>query len=131
MKESQEYRNYLEKRDRVRDKPESRKILEDFRQKQMRIHTAQLMGQSVDERSQKEVEELYHVVALNPRLKEFIEAEARVIQMISDVQKILGQALDLTFSEEDWDQGGGDNETDAGFEAGEEGAGPGSGAGDG
>jgi len=41
------------------------------------------------------LEEIYQVLSMNPIVNEFLTAEYRLARLMSDVQRILGEALDL------------------------------------
>lgn len=96
LKGGEEYLAYRHTLKKVIANPDSHRMLEDFRVRQIEVQSAQLMGQSVDEKTQKEVEQLYHLVSFHPAIKEFIAAEARLIKVLTDVQRILADALDLS-----------------------------------
>ncbi|MEW6523728.1 MAG: YlbF family regulator [Bacillota bacterium] len=93
MKESQEYREYRESRQRLDDT--ASRMLRDFRLHQARLHAAHLAGKEPDAEAVKQFERLRGLVELHKPLMEFLALEERLVTMIGDIQKILGDAVEL------------------------------------
>ena len=77
---------------------ENVKMLQNFRRKQLEIQMAQISGAEIDEEYIEQTEKLYEVLSMNPKINEYLNAEYRLSRMMSDIQKILGDAVNEWFS---------------------------------
>ncbi len=95
IRESEEYKLLKEQKAKIENDPELKKMFEDYRTKQVEIQKAQLMGQTVPEEKRQSFRQLHEIVAANPVLKDFLEMEHRFSVIMTDLQKILLEGLDL------------------------------------
>lgn len=93
MKASAEYARFMEAKKVILADEGNNKMVRDFQTKQFEIQQAQMLGQ-VDERQQQELEQLYSLLSLNPKAREYLEAEFELSRIVSDVQKIIGEAIE-------------------------------------
>ena len=95
---SDEYNLFKKAKHSLEQDQENVKMLQDFRRKQLEIQMAQISGVEVDEEYIKQTEQLYEVLSMNSNINEYLNAEYRLSRMMSDIQKILGDAVKEWFS---------------------------------
>ncbi|SES71815.1 Cell fate regulator YlbF, YheA/YmcA/DUF963 family (controls sporulation, competence, biofilm development) [Natronincola peptidivorans] len=95
LKGSNQYQDYKKLEKRVKENPQNKTMIEDFRKRQIEIQGLQMMGQEVEESKMKELQNLHNTLMQNPLIAEFIHAEYKLTQMMGDIYKILGDALEL------------------------------------
>ncbi|MCL1975318.1 MAG: YlbF family regulator [Firmicutes bacterium] len=94
LTQSAEYRQYQEaKRNLLGDRDRSY-ILSLLRQQQMSLRLAQILGVALDD-AEGDLEQLYETFCLEPVVCDFLYAEGRLGRLISEVQKVCGNKLDL------------------------------------
>lgn len=69
-------------------------MVEDFKKKALTIQMDKMAGKDVKEELEK-LNNLEQVLMLNPTISEFLQAELRFSQMVQDITKIIGEAIDL------------------------------------
>lgn len=95
LQNSPEYRQFKEAKDKVGNNLEYKRILADFHLKQLEIQTMQMMGQQIPPERMKEYEKMGELLSYHPLVRDYLQAEFRLMQIVADIQKILAQALDL------------------------------------
>ena len=95
IKESQEYIQFEAAKAKVKQNPELDKNLADFRQKQISIQAAQMMGQQMDPNEMTQLQTLYGILMSDPLAAEYMQCEMRFSIMINDVMKIIGEVVDM------------------------------------
>ena len=94
LKSSPEYQNYLAAKEKLKNQGQVVALLSDFRQRQLHLHLAKLLGQDVtDEETQ--MNDAYVSLSMNPEINEFLNAEYSLIRLLDTMREILGQELDL------------------------------------
>ena len=93
LKESDEFKQFLKSKEKVKSNAGNHKMVREFQLKQWEIREAQMLDQEVSEEKQQELERLYSLVSLNPTAREYIEAEFEVSRMVNDIQRIIGEAI--------------------------------------
>ena len=92
---SPEYRQFKEAKERVGQNSDSMKILQDFHAKQLEIQTMQVLGKEIPPEKMREYEKMAELLNFHPSVREFLQAEYRLAQIIADIQKIIAEALDF------------------------------------
>ncbi|MBW4828849.1 MAG: YlbF family regulator [Clostridiaceae bacterium] len=100
IKESNEYNEYFEKEKNVFSDVKNKEMIEDFREKALEIQMEQLSGKELDKEKIEKLQKLEQILMLNPDIKEFFIAEMKFTQLISDVYKILDDAIKLNTMED-------------------------------
>lgn len=95
LKQSTEYTEYKNLEKKLKENPSAKEMLDDFRKRQFEVQSAQMMGQKVDEEKVKKLQELQKILMQDPAITEFLHAEYRLTQILADIYKILGDALEL------------------------------------
>lgn len=93
IKNSEEYQAFIHTKEILKNDEANYRIIRDFQMKQMEVQQAQLFGLEVTEEKQQEMERLYSLLSLNPAAREYLEAEFKISRLISDVQRIIGEAI--------------------------------------
>jgi len=99
LAESVEYRQYQEAKRKLQGDREQAYILSQLRRQQMSLRLAQIMGEEMEE-AEDNFEHLYAMYCLEPVISDFLYAEGRLGRLISEVQQIYGDKLEL-WSEND------------------------------
>ncbi|AOT72865.1 YlbF family regulator [Geosporobacter ferrireducens] len=95
LKNSDEFRQYKRLQAEVQKTPQLKQMIDDFHKRQIELQAAQLSGQTLDQSKTEQIQKLYEVIAKDPMAAEFLHAEIRFSQLIGDVYKIIGEAVDM------------------------------------
>lgn len=93
LKESPEYAAYIRAREEIGNHEAARIMLKDLERKRKEIGKAALAGEKVDEARLEDLKRTYEIVGFNPYIKELFAAEARLGELVAQVQKIIGEAI--------------------------------------
>lgn len=94
IKDSDEYKTFVAKKKIAYTNENNKKMIEDFKQKVLEIQIQQLSGKEIKKEELEKINKLEDVLKLNPTINEFLVAEYRFSQMVQDINKIIGQAID-------------------------------------
>ena len=92
--QSMEYRQYQEARDNLQRDKEQSYILSKLRNQQMSLRLAQILGGDLGD-VEEDFEDFYAAFCLEPVICDFLYAEGRLGRLISEVQQICGEKLEL------------------------------------
>ncbi|MGE5486069.1 MAG: YlbF family regulator [Ignavibacteriales bacterium] len=95
LRESGEYQEYTRARQAIGTESTARSILIDYRKNQIQIQAARLAGKEPPGQAVKELERLGGIIDMHKPISDFLRAENRLLTLLADIQKILGQSLDL------------------------------------
>lgn len=95
IKASIELKDFKELHHAVMANENTKAMVTDFQSKQFEIQAAQFSGQEIDPIKLNRIKELYEVISKDPLIKEYLQAEMRFGQMMSDVSKIISDAVEL------------------------------------
>ncbi len=95
LRESAEYQEYDRARKSITAESTARSILLDYRKSQIQVQAARFAGKEPPEAAVKELERLTGIIDMHKPVSDFLRAENRLLTLIADIQKILGQSLDL------------------------------------
>ena len=93
IKESDEVKQYLKIKEEVYKDEKNKEMIKDFREKQMEVQSLLMQGQEAETEKMEKLQNLYQILASNIKLKEFFDKEVRFDVMLSDIYKIIGEAL--------------------------------------
>ncbi|MHB1652100.1 MAG: YlbF family regulator [Desulfitobacteriaceae bacterium] len=93
LRESEEYIKFMDVKKEIMANEGNRKMMRDLQVKQWEIQQAQMFQEDIDAEKQQDLERLYSLLSLNPRAREYLEAEFEVSRLINDVQTIIGEAV--------------------------------------
>lgn len=100
LKESPEYKEFNNLKEKVQQNEKTRNMLKDFRKKQFAMQARQLSGQHVTEDEIQQLQNLQNILLQNPVVGPFFHAEYRISQILNDVYKILGEAVEMDMGDE-------------------------------
>ncbi|OUN00262.1 MAG: hypothetical protein BAA02_00185 [Paenibacillaceae bacterium ZCTH02-B3] len=92
LKECAEAKDWLAAQKELAGDADGWRMLEDFRGRQEEIAKALSEGREVSEDEKKKVGRLYEVIVLHPGVRRVLEAEQRLVRLLADVQRIIGDA---------------------------------------
>jgi cell fate (sporulation/competence/biofilm development) regulator YlbF (YheA/YmcA/DUF963 family) len=93
IKESREVKEYLALKEELFTDVKNKEMIKDFREKQVEVQTLLMQGKEADAEKMEKLQSLYQILASNPKIKEFFDKEVQFDVMLSDVYKIIGEAL--------------------------------------
>ncbi|NLY78180.1 MAG: YlbF family regulator [Tissierellia bacterium] len=95
IKNSEEYKNYIEKKNLVYSDEKNKQMVEDFREKVFNIQLQQMTGKEVSQEEVDKIKKLEDILRLNPTINDFLAAEFRYSRLIEDISRIIGEAIDI------------------------------------
>ena len=93
IKESREVKEYLALKEELFADVKNKEMIKDFREKQVEVQTLLMQGKEADAEKMEKLQSLYQILASNPKIKDFFDKEVQFDVMLSDVYKIIGEAL--------------------------------------
>jgi len=93
MKESQEVQEITAAMKLVEADPDSKRMLDDFRQRQMEIQQRMMSGDMPSQEEMEKMEKSFEVLSLNLNIRRLFDAERRLSIIIEDVNKIISDSL--------------------------------------
>ncbi|HBT20133.1 MAG TPA: hypothetical protein DEA47_02005 [Peptococcaceae bacterium] len=93
LADTKEYKDFTAAKENLSKNQICREILDNFRQVQLEVQVAELTGHEVDEEVKEQLERLYDIISTNPTITEYLEAEYRFSRLMSDIQKIIAEAV--------------------------------------
>ncbi|GAB1475372.1 hypothetical protein MASR2M70_02040 [Bacillota bacterium] len=93
LKESGEYKQYMELKAEVSKNDELSASLNDFQQKQFQFQAQQMMGMDGDTSMMEQIQSLAQILMKDPLAAQYIQSEITFTMMFADVYKILQEAI--------------------------------------
>lgn len=121
VKASPEYTSYRLAAAGLDSSKSAREMLRDFRRRQFELQSRLLQGEEISEAEQERFGKLSELVSGHPIVTSFMQAEYHLSRLLSDIQKIIADAVEIEFDDEDEvaDAEGGDEDAE-GHDAGED-----------
>lgn len=95
LRDSQEFQRFRQLRVGVEKDPKVKDMLDDFRRRQFELQAAQAMGKEPDSQTLEAAERLGEILSQHPGVSEYFQAELRLAQLLSDIQKIIAEAVEV------------------------------------
>lgn len=95
LKSSEEYKEYQKAKQAILGNEPAMSILRDFQRKQVEFEMELLSGKEPDPKKKEELQKISDIVSMHGEVKRFLDAERRLLVIMSDIQKILTEALNL------------------------------------
>jgi len=95
LKDSEEFKNYMNAKEIIKENESVKAMIEDFQKKQMQIQAAQMMGQEIEEDEMAKLQELYGILLTDPTAAQYIQSEMIFTKIMSDISGILGEVLKI------------------------------------
>lgn len=93
LKTTNEYKKYVELKQKVKQDSVLSDKIKIFREKQMAYQKEYLVGKEMDEATKQEMQQLYSLIIQSPVAAEFFQAEITLDVMLADMQKIIGEGI--------------------------------------
>lgn len=93
LKETDEYKKYLELKKVVGDNAEKRNMLKDFKEKQREAQMIYINTGKPEENKQKALENLYSILIQDENIRKMFECEMKLDIMLADMQKIVAEGI--------------------------------------
>lgn len=95
LKESEESKAYQAALVKIKGKASIESMIGDFHKKQLELQAQMLQGKELTEAQKGALESLYGVIAQNPDAAAFLMAEQRLGNLVNDIMKIVGDAVQM------------------------------------
>lgn len=93
LNQSQEFSEFKQAKAVIDADQKKKEMVEDFRKKQMEIQSKQMMGHEIEDDEMQKLNNLYSIATVDQEIKRLIQAEMRLAQLLSDIYKIIGDAI--------------------------------------
>ncbi|MGI6731278.1 MAG: YlbF family regulator [Anaerovoracaceae bacterium] len=93
LKESPEYKNYMEMKAKASENSELASMLNDFQAKQFEIQKSQMFGEELGPEMMEQVQSLYQILMKDPVAAQYLQAEISFSLLVNDIYSILGEAI--------------------------------------
>ncbi len=93
FKNTPEYKEFLALKHEIKKNDEKYKRLKDFKEKQTENQIQYMNTGKVDEKKQKELENLYSILIQDEQTRKLFENEMRLNILLADMQKMVGEAI--------------------------------------
>lgn len=94
FRQTSEYKEYLELKDKLKENPDTYNMLKDFKEKQNEVQISYINGQDITKEKKEEMENLYSIVIQNEECRKILECEMRINIILADLQKVMGEAIE-------------------------------------
>jgi len=95
IKNSEEYKSYVEKRNIVYSNEKNKQMVEDFKEKVFNIQVNKMAGKEVTQEELDKLKKLEDILTLNPTINDFFIAEFRYSRLVEDISRIISEAIDI------------------------------------
>ena len=93
FKETNEFKEYLELKEKLKKEEDAYKRLKNFKEKQKKYQLEYIDGKEQNKEVLDEMQNLYSIVIQNETSRKLLENEMKINVMLADMQKIIGDAL--------------------------------------
>jgi len=93
LKTTNEYKKYVELKEKVKQDSVLSEKIKVFREKQMAYQKEYLAGKDMDDTAKQEMQQLYSLIIQSPVAAEFFQAEITLDVLLADMQKIIGEGI--------------------------------------
>lgn len=95
LKTTPEVIEYTEAVKKIEVNEANKRMVDDFRKKQMELYTIQMQGMQPSKEQIDSLTNLWNVIGLNPDIKNLLESEMKFSRIWGDIMKILNDAVGL------------------------------------
>ena len=93
FKETNEFKEYIELKEKLKKEEDAYKRLKDFKEKQKKYQLEYIDGKEQNKEVLEEMQNLYSIVIQNETSRKLLENEMKINVMLADMQKIVGDDL--------------------------------------
>ena len=104
IKSSPEYKNFKAAKEKLQEDSDAKKMISDLRKIQWNMQKQKISGIEIAPEQEKQLSRLLEVANLNLVVKEYLEAEYNFSIILTDIQKIISEAMQDILSSEIWEQ---------------------------
>lgn len=97
LSSSKEFTDFKRAKELIEKDEKTKEMVYDFKKKQFEMQTEHFAGKEPDKEKIANLHNLYNILVANPDISAYFETEYRFSQMISDVYKIIGDAVEMDF----------------------------------
>lgn len=94
IKQSEEYTNYKKIKEEVQSNSELKGKLEEFEKARYEIQLATIQGEKQDNQKALDMQNLYVELIKNETMKKYFDAELKFNVLLTDINKIIGEAVE-------------------------------------
>ncbi len=98
LKENSDVKAYIELKTKLMEDETNKALLKKFKKLQFEAQTLVLSGGKLTPEKEEEIKKLSEVLQFNSEITEFLSKEYIVNTILSDIYKIIGQAVDIDLS---------------------------------
>lgn len=95
LKVTPEVVEYKEAIRKVESNESNKRMVADFRRKQMELYTIQMQGMQPSKEQMDSITNLWNVIGLNPEIRGLMESEMKFSKLWEDIMKILNDSVGL------------------------------------
>ena len=95
LRESNQHKEYKKLKNLVYSNSKNKQMIKDFKKKELELQADQIANKEPDKEKIEQLQQLYNILIANPDVGKYFEAEFQFERMISDIYKILGEAIDV------------------------------------
>ena len=93
IKESEQVKEYLALKEELYKNEKSKEMIKNFREKQVEVQSLLMQGKEAEPEKMEKLQSLYQILASDLKIKEFFDKEVQFDVLLSDIYKIIGEAL--------------------------------------
>lgn len=97
IRENSEYKRFSALNKKIMNDDNIKDKVKIFKEKEDILQRSQLKGDNLNKELLKEVEEIYSELYENEIMQEYFDLEIKINQMMSDITKILKEAIDIEY----------------------------------
>lgn len=95
LKITPEVIEYIEAAKKIEANENNKRMVEDFRRKQMELYTIHMQGMEPSKEQIDAITNLWNVIGINPEIRGLMESEMKFSKLWEDIMKILNDAVGL------------------------------------
>ncbi|AIS52338.1 hypothetical protein TKV_c11670 [Thermoanaerobacter kivui] len=95
IKQLPEYKAFKEAYKKINENEQNKKMLEDFRKKQLEIQAKELTGEKVDPKEKEVLQKLWDILNLNPEISSYLSLEYNIAKIMDDIVKIIMEPMEM------------------------------------
>ena len=93
IKESEEYSEYKKMKELIKEKPELKEKLDNFEKARYETQISTMKGEEPSKEQVENLQKIYLELIQNDITKKYLDTELKFNTMLSDINKILGEAV--------------------------------------
>lgn len=93
FKDTDEYKEYIFLKGKIKENPEEYNIIKSFKDKQMQHQSKIINGEQVDKEELMEMQNQYSLIIQKEKLKKLLENEMKINVLLADMQKGIAESI--------------------------------------